>query len=167
MTESGISSKESVNKEEEATISERSQATFEKFDPAGSGDLSTFLLSSAASELLGRPMTTREVWAMVEASGTRHNGLDLSTFKDLMQRFYWDTEEFKEPLPVNLVEHWFHGDGLGFDMHVCVKNDIAIMLVANVADPALAGIVEKGDKIVAINGAPLLTMDDSQVTTDL
>jgi len=142
---------------------ERIRAVFEKFDVDSSGYLRTFDLSDAASEILGRLVTTREVWALVEASGTGHSGLDLSTFKDLMQRFDWDDEELKEPLPANLVEHWFHGSALGFGMSVQADVDRVVTLVTDVVDPSLAGIVEVGDRIAAINGSPVHTLDDPQV----
>ena len=142
---------------------ERVTEVFMRFDHDASGDLSVFELSSAVAELLGRPPSTREAWSMVEISGAETSSLSLAQFAHLVRTFDWDAEDLREGLPPNLKEHWFEEGPLGFGLIIGTEEGGLVLLVSSVNDSSIKGVVEVGDKIVAINGAPLGYVDDAKV----
>jgi hypothetical protein len=136
---------------------------FTSFDRDASGDLNTFELSNAVAALLGRPTSTREIWAMVESVGKEGStSLTLEEFRSVINFFDWDAEDLKEGLPGNLFEHTFAHDKLGFGFQVHAES--GQVTVSKVAAPSLDEILCVGDSMIAINGAPIGIVDDTKVS---
>ena len=121
--------------------------------------MDTFELSSAIEGLFGSPPGTKQIMAIVAAAGTKTNTLDLSQFSRLAHRF--SKGEFGDPsgqandtvLEDGFYEHEFKKLSVGFR----VKNvlETGSIVVSKVNDPDLEGLVEVGDTVIAVNGAPL------------
>jgi len=137
---------------------------FTRFDRDASGDLSTFELGNVVAALLGRPATTREIRAIVEeAAGTEgSSSLTLDQFSAFVRNFDWDAEDLRGAHPGNLFEHTFAHEKLGFGFEA--HEGGGVVTVSKVTARSLDGVLRLGDKLVAINGAPIGVVDDPKVS---
>jgi len=137
-------------------------AAFGRFDRDGSGNIDTFELAAALGTLLGRPATTREVWAIVSHGELKgEKSIDLELFSALLRTFGWNDQGLLEDLPYNVFEHTFTEEKLGIAFHVDVESGFVV--VAKVLNEALTGLVEVKDRILAVNGAPIGIDEDPRV----
>ena len=135
---------------------------FKKFDKDDSGDLDTFELSAAVSDLNGglKP-TTKQIHAMVAmADKDKTNTLTLEEFEDLVHNFDWEGdysgEQYAESYEVE-----FPNRSLGF--RVFNNPEQGTISISVINDESLVGKVQPMDHIVAVNGAPLGFVTDSKV----
>ena len=105
---------------------------------------------------------------MVAGSGTTMNTVSEPQFAQLM-RLYNKGEFDGEPgedenLGHDTYEHEFTKESLGFS----VRNvfEIGTIVVSKLTDPALEGILDLGDTVIAVNGAPLGWVTDPRVLAE-
>jgi Ca2+-binding EF-hand superfamily protein len=138
------------------------QACFTKYDADSSGDLDTFELSNAVTELLdGVVPTTSQVMAMVALSGAQDNKLTREQFSSLIQRFDWGSAAATAALGSSFYEHVFPDTSLGFRVRSVAGR--GLIVVSKVVDPSLAGFISENDTVLAVNGAPLGFVTDHKV----
>jgi hypothetical protein len=140
---------------------ERISDIFMQFDADGSGDLNTFELYHAVTEMLGCAPSSAVIGAMVAHAGAVGNVLKLEQFSKLVHSFNWDDPTLKEGLPEGHFEIVFKARGLGFGVApVEGKGTIA---VSRIGDKHLLKVLSLGDTVVAVNGAPLGFATDPKV----
>jgi Ca2+-binding EF-hand superfamily protein/C-terminal processing protease CtpA/Prc len=137
-------------------------ACFRRFDFDSSGDLDTFELASAVSELWGQPPTTAQVTAMVRATGALEtNTLSLQQFTELLatdwSKIATEVEataasNVQSANPSELYEVTFSEPSLGFGVSFDKVNS---RIVVKEVGPVTVGKVHTGDGVLAVNGAPL------------
>jgi len=138
------------------------QACFTKYDADSSGDLDTFELSNAVTELLnGVVPTTSQVTAMVALSGAQDNKLSRDQFSSLIKHFDWSSAAATAALGDLTYEHIFQEKSLGFRVRSVAGR--GIIVVSKVVEPSLAGVVNENDTVLAVNGAPLGFVTDHKV----
>jgi len=138
------------------------QVCFTKYDADSSGDLDTFELSNAVTELLnGVVPTTSQVTAMVALSGAQDNKLSRDQFSSLIKQFDWSSAAATAALGALTYEHVFQEKSLGFRVRSVAGR--GIIVVSKVVEPSLAGVVNENDTVVAVNGAPLGFVTDHKV----
>jgi Ca2+-binding EF-hand superfamily protein len=138
------------------------EAIFAQFDSDEEGEMNVFQLGGALAATLGRPVTTREIWAMLsngELEG--ESSVNVEQFVTLLRAFDWLDPSQRDELPDNVFEHIFRDEKLGFGFQV--DDESGFVKVSKVVNANLSGIIELDDKIVAINGAPLGVDEDPQV----
>jgi Ca2+-binding EF-hand superfamily protein len=137
---------------------------FRRYDFDSSGDLDVFELASAVSELWGQPPTTAQVTAMVHVTGAlKTNTLSLQQFAYVLATDWSQVGvgvggsvapavSGRDAKPGDVFECAFPHPALGFG----VRYDALYsrIVVAAVGD-ALVGVLEIGDGVLAVNGAPL------------
>ena len=130
---------------------------FSAFDHDKSGVLSRFELSNALGGLLERIPTTREVFAL-ETLAEDWGPLTVEVFAHAVRSFDWEDLDLKEKLPDNMTEVSVDLTNLGFTL---VLNEDSVK-VQTVEEASLRGIVESGDTLVTVNGAPIGVISDLQ-----
>ena len=132
---------------------ERIADIFNQFDVDGSGDLDTFELYHAVAEVSGRAPSTAIIGAMVKFVAADNNVLSLEQFSTLVHAFNWDDPSLKDGLPEGHFEVTFNDKGLGFAVATDEKK--GTMIVSRIGNQHLRKVLNLGDNVVAINGAPL------------
>jgi len=139
---------------------ERVAEVFARHDRDGSGGLDTFELAGALAEVLGRPATTREVWAVISHGELEGDAsLSLEQFAYVLGSFDWADPALREELPDSVFECTINEARLG--LAVRVDGGGAVM-VTRVESELLEGVVEVDDQVVAVNGAPIGVVPDSK-----
>jgi Ca2+-binding EF-hand superfamily protein len=138
------------------------EEVFYRFDTDSSGDLDTFELSNAVAELWGYPPNTAQVTAMVHDTGAvETNTLTLQQFTDVLAKDWSSLSDDdnaapkvtgRDAKPGDVFECAFPHAVLGFGVYYDEpKSRILVSLVSD----AHTGVLEVGDIVLAVNGAPL------------
>ena len=131
---------------------ERIMTVFAQYDVDGSGDLDTFELAAAVTEIYGQRPKTPQIHAMVRMAGAeKTNSLRPEQFASLVKSFNF--EAISGLLPANAYEVEFEHESLGFR----VKNnqEKGVIIVSQITMPEYEGRMAVGDVVCAVNGAPM------------